>query len=1204
MKRNILARPLAVALSATTFLSMVPATAITTYAASAAKVKSVAKSGTTASAYTVKVGKTKTLKAKITFKKKVNKATAKKSIKITTSKKANVSISSKTFSASKTKSKTWTVSVKVKAVKKGSSKIAIKASKGAKAAKTGITWAITAKAVTPTPEPEPEPEPTPEVVEVTGVTLSTTTPKVGDTITANVEPSNATNVATYAWFYGDTADNAVNAIAGETSSSLTLTSDLLSKFIKVVVTDVDGKEFTATTTAAVAAKVGTLEAKQTGANTIIATAGAELSATDKVVLKKGSTEQTITYALGEDKKTITITTSSKIATDDYTVEVTPTDTGLAKLTASFKGEAEKLTGLNFGKELALVNATDFYTAQTTITGANQFGEDFNLGSGTVQVYPSVAIDDGTNNATVTTNYNSTTKVYTLVKGGSIPFQIGDKVNFTAIYTSGATVIQQTAELTVANVPYVASMEFGDVSTTNAKLKDKRITVSNFRKGTYYVPVVAKDQYGNVLDADALNAKVAAQSLFINPSDTQGAYGGFDDVANGGDGFTKLDDGTTVMNVGAKADSLPGDCVITIAGLGGLSTSTKITVEDDPYIASMNVVFPGSLYQSTTAEFTVEATDQYGDAVSLYDQKDLAKVSARAIYLGDYNNLTKNGSTITVSSGSLSFERNSAKKTVVFKYTPGSTSVNDVVTITSAVPKVETKTLTIGKIGTPSGIQKTLDTTKDYSALTITAGGEVDFANALVFTDTNGEKVTGTPVAKPTVSNDLISTTVANDGVNNDGNGHTYLDAAADTYYYNVVEKSTGDPVAGADAAGIMASETYVANLYYVEEDDGIAKLLDSKEFKVTVTNPNTDGGNLYESYEATIKKGDELLFNAKLWDADNDGDQDDAYDASVLDKATIIVKGTDANGNTATLTFDDEYTLTVDQGLDVNASGDIVPAATAKVATNTATLVEGEATVTVWDKISGNEVASVKVPYSNAAPKATKWTVTQGKGNEDDAANIEFAATGTTKTEFTGDTVDTANPAAYALDVDEGAALIWNGVDNGTAWLLENKNQYGTRYQGVTWNVAGTKITGDKTNEVLTNLTDAGKKYTFQATAAGVDTFNFFAVVEADADIVAEYEALEDLTFTANSSGAKPTVTVDGSVGTVTATSATTSHGTVAVDGRVATVTYASDGTSVITVTVTGTTYKRVTTWTYTGSTDDASSTISATATDDDIILR
>ena len=74
---------------------------------------------------------------------------------------------------------------------------------------------------------------------------------------------------------------------------------------------------------------------------------------------------------------------------------------------------------------------------------------------------------------------------------------------------------------------------------------------------------------------------------------------------------------------AAGSSLPGTGTITVAGIGGLSTSTSFTVEDNPYIDTLTVSFPSSIYASTPAEFTVSAVDQYGDEHTVSNRWDEA-----------------------------------------------------------------------------------------------------------------------------------------------------------------------------------------------------------------------------------------------------------------------------------------------------------------------------------------------------------------------------------------------------------------------------------------------------------------------------------------------------------------------------------------------------------------------------------------------------
>ncbi|MBP3531005.1 MAG: fibronectin type III domain-containing protein, partial [Thermoguttaceae bacterium] len=70
-------------------------------------------------------------------------------------------------------------------------------------------------------------------ISLSSVTLSGT-PKVGETLTASVSPSDAT--ATYQWYYGTSASSATTAISGATSKTFTITDAYVGKYLKVVAT--------------------------------------------------------------------------------------------------------------------------------------------------------------------------------------------------------------------------------------------------------------------------------------------------------------------------------------------------------------------------------------------------------------------------------------------------------------------------------------------------------------------------------------------------------------------------------------------------------------------------------------------------------------------------------------------------------------------------------------------------------------------------------------------------------------------------------------------------------------------------------------------------------------------------------------------------------------------------------------------------------
>ncbi len=93
---------------------------------------------------------------------------------------------------------------------------------------------------------------------LTSVTLSTTAPKIGTTITATVAPlpSPATAV-TYQWYRGKTTSSITTIITDATSSSYTLTSADLNYYIKVIVTPVANSGYTTTVNARTTSKATT-----------------------------------------------------------------------------------------------------------------------------------------------------------------------------------------------------------------------------------------------------------------------------------------------------------------------------------------------------------------------------------------------------------------------------------------------------------------------------------------------------------------------------------------------------------------------------------------------------------------------------------------------------------------------------------------------------------------------------------------------------------------------------------------------------------------------------------------------------------------------------------------------------------------------------------------------------------------------------------
>lgn len=286
------------------------------------------------------------------------------------------------------------------------------------------------------------------------------------------------------------------------------------------------------------------------------------------------------------------------------------------------------------------------------------------------------------------------------------------------------------------------------------------------------------------------------------------------------------------------------------------------------------------------------------------------------------------------------------------------------------------------------------------------------------------------------------------------------------YYYSVYSSATKalvNPVNSVNAAG-----TYTVTLYSVTSPSAAtlpakAKVVASQDFKVVVSSTNTTG-NKYESYEVSVKAGDELLLNAI------NSTMTSATVSTPLaqtDSATIQVKGTDANGKTVNLDVTSDYTLTVNKGLNVSGTT-ITPAANSVIEggvvyddvnnTHNQAKVEGTATVTVWDTQSGQEVGSVELKYSNAAKTATSWS---WKKVVDANANGTIDA-GETVSDADESVDVTATAAAGLASNTSGVLTIKDDTDGRGAYdageylyVLKALDQYGLDMTNTTFDMNG-----------------------------------------------------------------------------------------------------------------------------------------------------
>jgi hypothetical protein len=585
---------------------------------------------------------------------------------------------------------------------------------------------------------------------VESVTLSSTTPKVGDTLTATATPADA-EIASYVWY----ADGV--AIEGATTATYVVASTDLTKKISVAVTDSLGNTVTSEQTAAVVEadkKELELTAKQTGAATIEVTANQKLVNEDVITVTRGTTEQTITKAFSEDGKTVTLTLATAITASDYVIKVVPKDTAVKEATVTVKGEKAVLSKIKFESDKLVLIDNAGKNASVVVTGNDQFGAKVAISKSNTTFYAAGA---------TMVDYTSDTGVLELTPTGVYPFTVGQSIQVTAVYNDGTTILQESVSLTISAAAYVKTLEFGELATTNADLKGKRVTIDNFNDDSYYYPIVAKDQYERALSATELNKmKDTAHTLLVSPTVSGYAYI---------DTFDTLKDGTVIAKVKKGSTALiPTTVPLTITSVGGGAFTANLKIEDNPYIATLDVSIPEA-YNNNKVEVTVSAKDQNGEAYDFYS--DGTRVLGGDIVFGDVNALATAKSTIEASIGSFTMVKETKTKTVKFYYTcenAGKAAITDTVTVKTATPTVTILRVTVNPSGTAEkvqGIASGVATTLKNGDHAIELGEA--FKKNIVFLDNYGAVMTA---GLPTFEN-------------NTGNmsGET-------TYYYSVTQGTT------------------------------------------------------------------------------------------------------------------------------------------------------------------------------------------------------------------------------------------------------------------------------------------------------------------------------------------------------------------------------------------------------------------------------
>ena len=172
----------------------------------------------------------------------------------------------------------------------------------------------------------------------------------------------------------------------------------------------------------------------------------------------------------------------------YTINVKGVSDSL--LSTRVTVEEPKLIDVKFLSDVALKSGNDI---NVPVRAENQYGEDITNEIKGAQVYSSEGADGFMANGWVTV-YGSSPSFY----------KDGDTVTISIVDRKTAFLGQQ--EFKVVEYAKIDSIELGEITSDEARFKDKDITVESMgmNASKYYLPIIVKDEHGNILRAKHLS----------------------------------------------------------------------------------------------------------------------------------------------------------------------------------------------------------------------------------------------------------------------------------------------------------------------------------------------------------------------------------------------------------------------------------------------------------------------------------------------------------------------------------------------------------------------------------------------------------------------------------------------------------------------------------------------------------------------------
>jgi hypothetical protein len=309
----------------------------------------------------------------------------------------------------------------------------------------------------------------------------------------------------------------------------------------------------------------------------------------------------------EEMTSVVLTASYYLQDGKYVVEASYDEAEATTSEAEIK--KAKLSTIEFVGENAVIATKDNKTVKARVKLLNQYGEDWSKLAGSVTVYasPSNSTSEGVtySNGVITIKYEN-------------GFRIDENVVVNIFHQESGT--SSHATLKVAQSALIESIELGEVTTDNKKYKDKDIYVSSLKNNSdgYYIPIVAKDQYGNVLTADELNGHLIAYP------NTDGASVFIDSEVKDGMSTAKVvkKDNQLVLNIKPGKQIIPFNHPISVySSFTGKNAKLELPILADGKIDTLTLEHPGkTVKKGVEIEIPFTSVSQYGEA--LVSSKDL------------------------------------------------------------------------------------------------------------------------------------------------------------------------------------------------------------------------------------------------------------------------------------------------------------------------------------------------------------------------------------------------------------------------------------------------------------------------------------------------------------------------------------------------------------------------------------------------------